>query len=508
MKAAEGPGGDRSLNRHMLVGSIWMILLRWAIRLTGLVSTVILARLLNPSDFGIVAMAMFMVGMLELLSQSGQKLAIIRHAAPTRADYDTAWTLSVLVGFFVAAAIVALAPLTSLYFHEPRVVPVMQWLALRSLLGGCENIGTTDFRRDLRFDRFFSYNVYPKLVSFLVTIGLALILRNYWALVAGIIVSQLATIVLSFVMHPYRPRFSLAKLNEIGSFSSWTLVKTIGNYLNSQLDQIAVGGAFGTVAMGRYAVAADVASSPSKELNEPMVAVLYPVMAKARAEPEKLRSIYMRAFSWSAVICLSTSVGVTMIAHDFVALVLGSKWMDVEPLMGWLALGAGVLGLSSGAYSAFDTIGKPHLGARMQWVRLLLLGLALVPITLLFRNMVAVAICRLVMTTVFIPTLLFAIGREIDISPAEYLKALWRPVLAAGIMSIALYFLNAFLGPGALRLFIDILAGAISFPATLLLAWQISRRPVGPETDIIAFATGVAARWSSRWPAPQRSIDP
>src|SRR5665213_484578 len=103
------PAGGRTLNRHMVHGSIWMILLRWAIRLTGLVSTIILARLLAPSDFGIVAMAMFVVGMLEILNQSGQKLAIIRHAAPERADYDTAWTLSVLVGFFIAAMIIAVA---------------------------------------------------------------------------------------------------------------------------------------------------------------------------------------------------------------------------------------------------------------------------------------------------------------------------------------------------------------------------------------------------------------
>src|SRR5258708_190625 len=191
---------DRSLNRHMLHGSMWMILLRWAIRLTGLVSTIILARLLVPSDFGIVAMAMFVVGLLELLSQSGQRLAIIRHAAPTREDYDTAWTVSVVIGVFIAVAIVALAPVARIYFHEPRVVPVMYWLALRSLLGGFENIGAVEFRRDLQFNRFFIYNVCPKLVSFVVTIALAFAWRNYWALVAGIVSLQLATNVFSYTM--------------------------------------------------------------------------------------------------------------------------------------------------------------------------------------------------------------------------------------------------------------------------------------------------------------------
>ncbi len=96
------------------------------------------------------------------------------------------------------------------------MVPVMQWLALRAVIGGFENIGTVNFRRDLRFDRFFRYNMYAKLVSFCVTITLAVLWRNYWALVAGIISSQLALNVASYLMHPYRPRFSLAKVGEIG----------------------------------------------------------------------------------------------------------------------------------------------------------------------------------------------------------------------------------------------------------------------------------------------------
>ena len=102
---------------HLLKGSAWMIALRWAVRLTGLVSTVILARLLTPTDFGVVAMAMLLVGMLEILNQTGQKLVIIRHADPKREDYDTAWTLSVIVGLVTGLAIVVLAPLANIFFH-------------------------------------------------------------------------------------------------------------------------------------------------------------------------------------------------------------------------------------------------------------------------------------------------------------------------------------------------------------------------------------------------------
>ncbi|HTW32212.1 MAG TPA: oligosaccharide flippase family protein, partial [Candidatus Sulfotelmatobacter sp.] len=148
---------------HLFRGSAWMVGLRWAVRLTGIVSTVILARLLTPADFGVVAIAMIVVGLLEMLSQTGQALAIIQHESPTREHYDSAWTISILIGIVIALAIVAIAPLTRYYFHDPRSIVVMQCLAVRAILGGFENVGMIDFRRDLRFDRVFLYTIAGKL---------------------------------------------------------------------------------------------------------------------------------------------------------------------------------------------------------------------------------------------------------------------------------------------------------------------------------------------------------
>ena len=475
-----------------------MVMLRWAIRLTGLVSTIILARLLVPSDFGIVAMAMFVVGLLELLGDSGQELAIIRHPSPMRDDYDTAWTVSVLVGLLIGASIVALAPLARLYFHEPRVVPVIQFLSLRSIMAGFQNIGAVDFRRDLRFNRFFVYNVVPKLFSFVVTISLALAWRSYWALVAGILCSQLAMTVCSFVMHPYRPRLSLVKISEVWSFSSWTLLRHVGTYLNSQIDQIVVGGIFGTSAMGRYAVAADVASSPSRELNEPMVAVLYPVMSKAHSDPETLRRLYLRSFAWSAMICISASVGVSMVAHDLVNLVLGKKWLDIEPFMGWLAWEAGLLGLCAGSYAAFDAIGKPRLGAKMQWARVVILVMLLLPTALLLKNIIVMTVVRLIATALFLPALLIASGREMNITLGDYGAVLWRPSLAACSMAVAISLSNSLMSEGIARLLCDVMLGAAIFAMVSIACWRASGKPVAPEKDLIEAITRLISKLGGR----------
>ena len=470
---------------HMLNGALWMIALRWAIRLTGLVSTIILARILAPQDFGIVAMAMIVVGTLEILSQTGQTLVLIRLENPTKDHFDSAWTVSFLIGLVIACAILIVSPFAELYFHEPRVEPVMQCLALRAVLGGLENIGTVNFRRDLKFNSFFAYNVSPKLISFTVTIALAFILRNYWALVAGMLSGQAALVVLGYVMHPHRPRFNISKIGEIWAFSIWSLVRSVGGYLNTQIDQIAVGGFGGSSLMGRYTVAADVAQSPAREINEPMVAVLYPVMSRIKHDLVELRAVYLNTLGWTAFICASTGVGVALVAPDMQQLVLGAKWNGIAPLMVWLAIGGAIKELSSGAYSLFDVVNLPHVGARMIWIRLMVLGVVIVPVAFWTQNVIDIAICRALGEALFLPGLFHAVHRVANITFRQYVEVLYRPFLAAAAMGISVFTANMLLPlSGSLRLLTDIGLGAAIFVGSAWILWSAAGRPRAPEANV------------------------
>jgi len=470
----------------MLRGSAWMIALRWAIRLTGLVSTIVLARLLTPKDFGVVAIAMIVVGMFEMLSATGQGVALIRHSKPTREHYDTAWTISLVIGICIGAAIFLVAPLTNLYFHDERTVLVMQCLALRAVLSACENIGTIDFRRDLMFNRFFLYNFCAKILSFSVTITLAIVLRDYWALVAGILCGQLARTVLSYVMHPYRPRISFAKVSEIWSFSIWVFIRSIGGYFVNQVDAIAVGGATGTSSMGRYTVAKDLAASPTDEIVVPMVSVLFPVMARFQNDSEQLRELYLRSLTWALIIGASTGIGVWLVAPDIVPLILGQKWVDIIPLVGWLALTSGIGTLNSCAYQILDVLGHPRLGARLQWLRVLVLAAAIFPTVYLTHDLVMLVMVRLVATIVLIPPLLFVVGRRCDVTIGNYFAAFWRAFAAGGVMAVVVLSLNQALGfSGPARLGLDVVVGAIAYIGTLLALWNISGRPQTAERDVI-----------------------
>jgi len=474
---------------HVFRGSAWMIALRWATRAIGLLSTLVLVRLLTPADFGIVAMAMMLVVVLEAFAETGQRAALIRMPSPSREHYDAAWTISIGVGLVVGSLIFLAAPLAAQQFHDWRTLPVIQCLAFKTMVEGFTNIGIVNLRKDLQFERFFAFTVYAKIASFVTTLTLAWWLRNYWALVAGIMVQQVMSVVLSYTMSSYRPRLSLAKIRDIWSFSIWSLAHELGYELNVRADQFVVSALSGPAQMGRYAVALDIASSPSEELITPMVATVFPVMATVQNEPDKLRHLYLRTLCWSAIICAATSTGVALVSTDMASVILGPQWLGAAPLMAWLALAAGANALTQNAYSTFNVLNFPHISARMQWVRLAMLVAALWAVAIATHQPVAIAATKFAVTVLFIPTMYVVAGRIIGVTAAQYASILWRPFAAAGFMALAVWGVNqliAFSGIG--RLTLDVIVGAIAYPAVLIALWHLSGRPDTAERDAIGMA--------------------
>lgn len=485
------PFDSRKALRHMASGSAWMIAMRWSMRGIGVVSTVILARLLAPEDFGIIAMAMLMVGLIEILAETGLQAALIRTPGVERALYDTAWTLTVLQGIALCALILALAPLAALYFDEPRASAVLYVLALRPLINGLKNIGTVAFLKELDFARDFRFGVYQKLTAFVITIVLAFLLRNYWALAYGIIASTAAGVVLSYTMHPYRPRWCLARVRQLYGFSFNMLAQAISYFLNSKIDEIVVGGNFGTETMGHYHIAADVGTSPTYELTEPMTRSLFPVYARLSGQPGELSAAYLHALSAIAVLACASGAGIYAIAEPLVLILLGEKWLDAAPLMSWLALAMAMMVIGNTAFAVLNATGGERLALQLTWLRTAVLVGVLAPVAY-GVSVEAVAAARFGIMAVFVPVFLVCTARLLGLSPLAPLQATWRPAAAAVLMATALQFLpSGTAAHAAPQLILEIGVGALVFTGSLIGLWLLAGRPDGFERTALGFALGL-----------------
>src|SRR5687767_2748072 len=216
-----------TLQRSMATGAIWMVLFKLVERSLGLISTLILARLLGPADFGVVAMAISFIAMAELLTAFSFDIAIIQNQSATKEHYNSAWTCNVLLNLCVTTLMLALAIPIAAFYRHPEVAWVVCALAFGPFLAGLENIGVVAFRKELDFRREFRFQVSRKLIAFMVVVPLAFILRSYWALVVGMLVSKAGGTVISYLMHPFRPRFTLSKVRELFRFSRWMLFNSL-----------------------------------------------------------------------------------------------------------------------------------------------------------------------------------------------------------------------------------------------------------------------------------------
>lgn len=482
----------------MVRGSIWAVGWRWTIRFIGLISTIILARLLTPADFGLVAMAMVVIGFIEVFSETGERLALLRLTNPVREHYDAAWTLQIIIAIVITLVIVASAPLARIYFGDPRVENLIYFLSLRAFFGGFENIGVVAFRANLDFSKDFRFGVYQKLITFFLGVVFSLWLRNYWALAIAIVSARVISTALSYRLHPFRPRISFERMGDILSFSLWTLLTQIGDFLSNKLDEFAVGGYAGTTSMGNYAVASDFAAAPTVELVVPMTRGLFPVYSHFQADRARLRNAYVKVLSVVATLAIPTSIGVSLVAHDLVEVVLGPKWQAAASLIVWLAIGSAGVGLTDGVLTIFAVVGRPKISSTIVGLRTFFLAPA-IAFGGYYAGIEGIAMARAFIYIASLPILFYAIRAAIPLYGKDILAQLWRPLVAGLIMAAAVEGLHSpALGLAVLRLAMDVLLGAAVFMAADLLLWRMSGRPEGVEQIFVDQALNLMPRLRQR----------
>ena len=331
--------------KHMLRGSLWALGQNFSIRFIGLFNTIVLARLLAPDDFGLITMATMVIGFINSFVDLGHGALLMRQPQATRDHCDTAWTFSFLRGIVVAIFLAAIAPWVADYFRDQRVIAITLILAVNSVMANSFSIGLILLRKELHFATEFYFNLACRLVVLAVTLSLAFWLRSYWAIVAGALAGTLFGLILSFKIHPYRARLSLAKASEYLNFSMVMIPLNIAHYFTARVDAFVVGRMRSAAALGVYNMAAELASMLTMELTQQISRGLYPNFVKLLHDRSKLLEAYLGAISALATVSVAFGLGLWVVSDDFVKVVLGQKWLDAVPLLQWLAIGGTLRGI-------------------------------------------------------------------------------------------------------------------------------------------------------------------
>jgi len=459
--------------------------MRWTVRALGFVSMLILARLLTPDDFGLVAMATIVAGLANVLFEFGVATVLIQDPNPGRQDYDTAWTVRLLQAGLAAFTIVVAAPYAVNYFDEPRIQGVLYLIALATALGGLENIGVVQFQKMLEFKKDFEFEISRKLIQFVVTLSMALLLQSYWALVLGILVGKVSGVVISYLIHPYRPRWTLDAFGKIWSFSRWILALRIGAYVRNEVDKIVIGGRSDASVIGRYFLASEIANMVTTEILAPVNRAVFPALSKLNQNPETMFKALHHALAAQATVTFPLAVGLAIVAGNLIPFLLGNQWLSMVPILQILAWIGIPLCVRYSFSSALTALRKLRVLTFIIWIEIAAF-LFLVAVFPLIPSILDIARIKIGLSMIVSVTLLIYAASLGLTCCSALVTALWRPTTAVIGMAGMLFVIQPYLtGVHGLDLLLQVIFGGGFYTASILVSWHVIGRPEGFETLVL-----------------------
>jgi O-antigen/teichoic acid export membrane protein len=488
----------QTLHGKIARGATWMLLFRLTDRGLAFFSTIILARVLVPADFGLVAMAMSVIALIELTGAFSLEVALIQRPSPTRQYYDTTWTLRMFFGVFGALGTAAMAYPAAQFYADDRIPAIMFVLAVNWLIGSVENIGVVNFRRDLDFRREFYFLISKRLAAMPVTLTLAIAFHTYWALIVGTLVGTAMTVILSYTMQSYRPRFSLAASRELMSFSVWLFIFNLLAFLQARLPHFVIGRTLGAEPLGIFTVATDFAALASSEITAPINRAVMPGLSRMAEGAGGIQEGMKQVTAAVLLITLPAAFGLVAIAEPLVLTLLGGQWLGAVPVLQVLAFAGALHTITANNHSAYLAAAKARVSVIISGTFVLVL----IPLLFAFKTqgVVGVALAHLGAMASAVGVSIALMRRHIGTTFGTLLQVAWRPFLAASLMGAAVFWLdqNHFgLGiepPPYVRLVAGAIAGVVLYVPLVISLWLVSGRGDGPEAYLVDRALAALRR--------------
>lgn len=309
--------------------SVWSMAGRVGAKLLDLITLLILAQILTPADFGLVAKAMTVIMIIEAITAMPVDQPILRIKHPEKAVYDTAFTISVIRGVLLFGLVSAVAWPLADYFQEPKLPVLLLVLAVAPVLRGATSPCMSDFTRVYNLRPEATAELLSKLIAFIVVIAVALATSSYWALITGTVTTTIVLFVYTYAAAPYQPALSLRYWRDFADVLGWNSVFQIVQTVVWQVDAIFLGRALETSVFGQYSIARRLSELPEQVFGLPLIR---PMMAGfASADDDARRRELWLKFSNAILYIVGAALIVLAILSDvWVYILLGHQWVGAE----------------------------------------------------------------------------------------------------------------------------------------------------------------------------------
>ena len=476
-----------TLRRKAARGVLWTALGNWGYELSAFAVFAILANILTPNAFGIIALATVFTAFTRILSEQGLADAIVQRQQIDDRDLDTAFWANLAVAVVLAGTLAAISPSIASAVGQPDLGPVLAWMSLTLVFSALGSVQLALLRRELTFASLTVRQLVAVVAGGVAGIAAAFSGLGVWSLVIQNLVTSSVSSVALWIVGDWRPRFrfSPSRFKTLASFGMNVLGFRTMLFFTRRTDDLLIGYYLGAAALGLYTVGYRLLRLVTQATTNIIASVAFPVFSRLQDDRESVLRAYYKAIELTSVLAFPAFVGIALTAPELVELMFGSRWASSVPVMRILAVAGLAQSVLFAPGVAMKALGKPSW--RLGITTLTAVTAAVAFFIAVRSGIVAVAGAFVVVVYALAPVTLWAARKLVGSDHREMFRRVVPPfvatsVMAAGVLAVRLVVDDLAL---VLRLIVLVASGAALYTATL---WTIANSVTREILDLARMA--------------------
>lgn len=429
------PDGGHSLMRSQVLNSVkWLGLARLIGQVVAVSISVIVVRLLDPADYGVMAVALVFLGLILLLNELGMGAALVQQEHLENHEIERVFGLLLIVNLALYALVYLTAPSIASFFKEPRITPIIQVVALRLPLIALVVIPRAMLQRGLKFRALSMVDLVGMVTASLGTLVLALLGFGVWALACGVLFGAVVEVVGMYMVSRFwvRPRFSLRGMRRQATFGGYLTLDRLIWYTYTRADAVIVGRLIGNEALGLYYIAKKFAGLPVEMSGGIFTQVGFAAYSRIQHDMPQFRLHYRKVARMASAVSFPVCFGLSAVAPEAVPVILGSNWVEAVVPMQLIALVTPLRQLNALNTPALLAVGRPEIALGN-----VILAFVIMPAAFAIGanwGLPGVATAWAAAYPVYFLLMLMRSLPVLGVSYWQYLDSIWPPVVATVAM--------------------------------------------------------------------------
>lgn len=450
--------------RHKAIkGVLWSAIDKIGVKATAFVVSVVIARILTPSDYGIIGMILIFIVVANIFIDSGMSQALVQKKNRTESDLSTAFFFNVGISVLCYAVLFFSAPLVADFYDQPILTSILRVLGLNIIIMSFATVQRANLLAKLDFRRIALVNLVGVLISGAVGIWMAYSGFGVWALVGQQMTSMLASSCMFWILGKWRPHagFSVASFKALWKFGSKLLATGFVATVMREIYSVAIGKVYRSSELGFYTRAVQTSDLVSATTNDLINAVTFPILSSLQDDRSRMIDVYGRMLGMTAFFIFPIMTGLAVVAGPFISVLLTDKWLPAAALLQWLCFARLFTPISSLNMNILNAVGRSDLFMKVDFSKLpleIFLIVVTIPLgvkAIVIGSFVASFICYFI--NAYLPGKMFGFGVK-----AQF-RIFWKIAIATMLMAVVVFCCMSFVETSIIKLIVGVLAGIVSY---------------------------------------------